>query len=67
MILSGIMVKEENGVFRVPADFKEGFVLVPEPKGRLNLTFWDKKRMQRFLRTYGFKPFINPGIERFDK
>ena len=58
--LSGIEVIQENGVFRVPADFASGFVLVPVPDGKLNLFFWEKNRMRRFLRHHGFAPAISP-------
>lgn len=56
--LAGITVTRENGIFRVPADFVEGFVLVPRPDGKLNLFFWEKNRMRRFLRNHGFTPAV---------
>jgi hypothetical protein len=58
MTLSGIEVKKENGVFKVPADFMEGFELVPRPEGKLSLVFWDRSRMRRYLRNYGFTPYV---------
>ncbi|MBI4690824.1 MAG: hypothetical protein HY754_11270 [Nitrospirae bacterium] len=57
--LAGIAVVQENGVFRVPADFAGGFILVPRPEGRLNLFFWERNRMRRFLRNYGFTPLAS--------
>ena len=56
--LAGITVVQENGVFRVPADFANGFVLVPVPDGKLNLFFWEKSRMRRFLKNHGFSPAV---------
>ncbi len=56
--LAGIKVVKENGIFKVPADLITGFVLVPVPDGRLNLFFWEKNRMKRFLRGHGFEPAI---------
>lgn len=54
--LLDIRVKKENGFFKVPADFHQGFTLVPEPQGRLNLVFCNRQRMKRYLRQYGFAP-----------
>lgn len=58
MNLMDIEVRNEDGVFKVPADFKEGFKLVPRPSGRLSLVFWDRGRMRRFLRSHGFCPSV---------
>lgn len=54
-----IEVMEREGVFRVPADLKEGFVLVPCPEGNMNLIFWDEGRLTMFLENYGFVPIIH--------
>ncbi len=59
--LAGIAVMKENGVFRVPADFAQGFILVPVPEGKLNLFFWEKNRMRRFLKHHGFVPAVASG------
>jgi len=59
--LAGIAVMKENGVFRVPADFAQGFMLVPVPEGKLNLFFWEKNRMRRFLKHHGFVPAVASG------
>lgn len=56
--LADITVTQEKGIFRVSADFAEGFVLVPRPDGKLNLFFWEKNRMRRFLRNHGFTPAL---------
>lgn len=57
--LAGITVTQENGIFRVPAELTSGFILIPEPDGKLNLFFWEKRRMRRFLKVYGFTPSFN--------
>lgn len=62
--LAGIEVVHENGIFRVSADFASGFVLVPAPDGKMNLFFWEKNRMKRFLRHHGFAPAISPVAKR---
>lgn len=58
-ILTGIAFTEENGFFKIPAGFVEGFHLVPVHNGKLNLVFCSKHRMRQYLRQYDFKP-INP-------
>lgn len=47
-----------NGIYRVPADFENGFHLVPTPNGIINLAFWDKDRLKVFIRNFGFYPVI---------
>lgn len=54
--LTGIRFSEENGFYRVPADLRNGFTLVPEPEGRLSLVFVSRERMKRYLRQYGYVP-----------
>jgi len=56
-----ITVTEHDGIFRVTADFKNGFHLVPSPLGRINLAFWDEGRMKVFLKNFGFYPVIHDG------
>ncbi|MEW6068023.1 MAG: hypothetical protein AB1610_07015 [Nitrospirota bacterium] len=53
-----IDVIENNGVFMVPADFEENFVLIPVPEGNMNLVFWDENCLNLFLENYGFVPII---------
>jgi hypothetical protein len=53
-----IEVLEENGVFIVPAELEEDFILTPNPQGRMNLVFWDEGCLNRFLESYGFVPVI---------
>jgi hypothetical protein len=54
--LVGITFKEENGFFKVSADFVGGFNLVPMHNGKLNLVFCSRQRMRRYLKQYKFKP-----------
>jgi hypothetical protein len=54
-----IDVMECKGIYRVAADFKGSFYLVPSPEGYLKLAFWDESRMKVFLRNFGFYPVIN--------
>ncbi len=54
-----IKVIETNGIFRVSADFGDGFQLVPAPEGNLRLAFWDEHRLKVFLKNYGFYPIIS--------
>jgi hypothetical protein len=53
-----IEVIEKNGVFIVPAELEEDFILTPVPQGRMNLIFWDKGCLVHFLESYGFVPII---------
>jgi len=53
-----IEVIEKGGVFMVPAEMEEDFVLVPVPQGRMNLVFWDEGCLNLFLASYGFVPII---------
>ncbi|OGW37170.1 MAG: hypothetical protein A2Y97_01195 [Nitrospirae bacterium RBG_13_39_12] len=53
-----IEVLEKNGVFIVPAELEEDFILTPTPQGRMNLLFWDESCLNRFLESYGFVPVI---------
>jgi len=62
--LAGIAVVQENGIFRVPADLAEGFALVPTPDGKLNLFFWERNRMRRFLRHHGFTPAVASTVKK---
>ena len=55
-VVTDIMFKEENGFFKVPADFAGSFSLVPMNNGKLCLVFCSKQRMRRYLRQYDFKP-----------
>lgn len=64
MALVGIGIRQEEGVFRVPADLKEGFELVPEPAGALTLTFWDWGRMLECLSAHGYTPVREAPLER---
>ena len=54
--LTGIRFSEENGFYRVPADFRSGFTLAPEPNGKLSLVFVSRDRMRRYLRQFGYSP-----------
>lgn len=63
--LKDIMFKEENGFFKVPADFAGSFDLVPMHNGKLCLVFCNRQRMKRYLRQYDFKP-IGPGTKILD-
>jgi len=56
-VMTGIRFREENGFYKVPADLGSGFVLVPEPNGKLNLVFVSRQRMRRYLRQFGYIPF----------
>lgn len=53
-----IEVVEKDGVFMVPAELEEDFVLVPDPQGKMNLVFWDEGCLNLFLENYGFVPII---------
>lgn len=53
-----IEVVEKDGVFMVPAELEEDFVLVPVPQGKMNLVFWDEGCLNLFLENYGFVPII---------
>jgi hypothetical protein len=53
-----IEVVEKDGVFMVPAELEENFVLVPDPQGKMNLVFWDEGCLNLFLGNYGFVPII---------
>lgn len=53
-----IRVIENEGIYRVSADFKNGFQLVPVPEGYLKLAFWNEDRMKVFLRNHGYYPVI---------
>lgn len=53
-----IEVIEKGGVFMVPAELEEDFVLVPAPQGRMNLVFWDEGCLNLVLASYGFVPII---------
>jgi hypothetical protein len=53
-----IEVTEKDGIYRVPVDFKSGFVLIPFPEGNMKLAFWDKSRLITFLECYGFSPIM---------
>ncbi|MBI4688650.1 MAG: hypothetical protein HY754_00020 [Nitrospirae bacterium] len=55
-MLTGITFKEENGFFKVPADFVGGFNLVPTHKGKLQRVFSNRQRMRRYLKQYDFRP-----------
>lgn len=57
-IIDVIEVIEKNGVFMVPAELEEDFVLVPTPQGKMNLVFWDEGCLNLFLKSYGFVPII---------
>ncbi|MBI5187988.1 MAG: hypothetical protein HZA07_02790 [Nitrospirae bacterium] len=54
-----IDVMEEAGIYRVPADFESGFVLVPSPEGTMKLAFWEESRLHMFLENYGLTPVIH--------
>ncbi len=54
-----IDVMENNGIFRVSADFANGFQLVPSPGGNIKLAFWDEQRLKVFLKNFGFYPLIS--------
>jgi hypothetical protein len=56
--ISEIEVIEKDGIYKVPVDFKSGFVLVPSPEGNMKLAFWDKSRLITFLECYGFIPIM---------
>jgi hypothetical protein len=53
-----IKVTENNGIFRVSADFENGFHLVPSACGNIKLAFWDEQRLKLFLKNFGFYPVI---------
>ncbi len=55
---SEIKVTEEGGIFIVPAELEEGFVLVPAPDGKMSLVFWDERCLNLFLENYGLMPII---------
>ena len=61
-VVTDIMFKEENGFFKVPADFVRGFNLVPIQNGKLNLVFCSRHRMRQYLKQYKFKP-IGPNTK----
>ncbi|MEW6109294.1 MAG: hypothetical protein AB1632_09055 [Nitrospirota bacterium] len=54
-----IRVTEDNGIYRVSADFKNGFHLVPSPCGNFKLAFWDEQRLKLFLKNFGFSAVIS--------
>ncbi len=54
-----IDVKEQNGIYRVSADFSKGFQFVPSPEGDIMLAFWDEQRLKVFLKHFGFYPRIS--------
>ena len=54
-----IAVSEQDGIYRVSAEFQDGFHLIPSPKGNLSLAFWDEKRMIAFLENFGFYPEVS--------
>ncbi len=54
-----ITVTEYDGIFRVTAEFKNGFHLVPSPIGKIKLAFWDEGRLKVFLNNFGYSPVIN--------
>lgn len=54
-----ITVTEYDGIFRVTAEFKNGFHLVPSPIGKIKLAFWDEGRLKVFLKNFGYSPVIN--------
>jgi len=53
-----IKVIEKGGIFMVPAELEEGFVLVPATNGKLSLVFWDEGCLNLFLENYGLIPRI---------
>lgn len=53
-----IRVTENEGIYRVAADFENGFRLVPAPDGYLQMAFWNKERMKVFLKNHGYHPVI---------
>jgi hypothetical protein len=53
-----IAVTEDDGIYRVSAEFEHGFHLVPSPMGKMQLAFWDERRLKVFLRNFGFAPDI---------
>jgi hypothetical protein len=56
-----IGVTEHAGIFRVSAEFENGFHLVPTPTGRISMAFWDEQRMKVFLDQFGYAPVIRHG------
>ncbi|MEW6419261.1 MAG: hypothetical protein AB1480_14295 [Nitrospirota bacterium] len=53
-----IMVTEKGGIFIVPAELEEGFVLVPTYNGKMSLVFWEERCLNLFLENYGLVPKI---------
>jgi hypothetical protein len=53
-----INVTEDGGIFIVPAELEEGFVLLPAPDGKMSLVFWDERCLNLFLKSYGLVPII---------
>jgi len=66
MNMTDIIVRHEDGVFKVPADFNDRFKLVPRPSGNLNLVFWERSRMRKYLKTFGYIPmvYLKEGISK---
>ena len=56
-----IGVTEHAGIYRVSAEFENGFRLVPKPSGLISLAFWDEQRMKLFLDQFGYAPVIYHG------
>ncbi len=53
-----IMVTEKGGMFMVPAELEEGFVLVPSSNGKMSLVFWEERCLNLFLGSYRLVPKI---------
>jgi hypothetical protein len=53
-----IEVIEKDGVFVVPAELEDDFVLVPAPNVKMDLVFWDEGCLNLFLESYGYVPII---------
>jgi hypothetical protein len=53
-----IEVTEQKGIYRVAADFRNGFNLVPAPDGNLKLIFWDEDRLKMYLKNFNLYPVI---------
>lgn len=53
-----IRVTEDEGIYKVSADFESGFRLVPLPEGYMQIAFWNEERMKVFLKHHGYYPVI---------
>jgi len=53
-----IKVTEKGGIFIVPAELEEGFVLVPASNGKMSLVFWEECCLNMFLESYRLVPKI---------